>query len=334
MIEFFGFFPLIDAFLAGSLALSVLLAGKYALQLAQGKERTPWWIEAAFLLAAIVMLSVLTIDGMRWTGDDSFARLAPLPGMAFLLLALPVAWLHLRFAALRLGGDKLRRSPCAWAVLAVTLLAGGWSSYRFQAEIQPRAWHPPVLTARPLNMELETQFVGVSDRGREISLFRSATEPIAPQLAYHLVNLRDHPQSSGTVIARGVPDSSTNCHGWVFAGGEFLLDMDGIQTILADNGYTPCTAPQPGDVIVYFAGDEVPVHTGLVSGVLRDGTVIVESKWGVDGRYLHRPEDQPYSARFAFYRSDRGGNQITVRQSNTALAKHKQRLPVRRARKA
>jgi hypothetical protein len=335
MIDFLSFFSLFQGFLALAVALSSLLAGRYALLLVVGKERTRLWVDGVSLLAAIVMLSVLTIDGMRWTDDEAIARLAPLPGILILFLVMPVAWLHLKVATLRLSAAKLRCYPGAWGALAATFFTCVWSCYRFQAELQPPTWEPPVLIARPVNMQLESAFVGISDRGRQIPLFRSTTKAIEPESAYHLEKLAEHPQRSTSVIARGAPDSTTNCHGWVFAGGEFLLDLDGLATILQDNGYARCTTPQPGDVILYFVGDEVPVHTGVVSGVLRDGTVIIESKWGVDGRYLHRPEDQPYSQTFVFYRSQRGGNQITIQPSNSALARHKQRLSVpRRVRKA
>jgi hypothetical protein len=278
-------------------------------------------------------ISALTIDGIDLTKGIVPAHQTQLLTMGLVLLAIPLAGLHLGFANQRLSADALRRSPIGWTVLMATLAAAVWSSYRCQSEFAPTNTDFPELMSRSLNMELETQFVGISDRGRQIALFRSASAPIAPEQAFHLERPPNDPQYGRTVIARGAPDTASNCHGWVFAGGEFLLDAKGIKIILKDNGYVPCSMPQPGDVVVYFERGDSPVHSGMVSAVLHDGTVIVESKWGIDGRYLHRPEDQPYSTTFTYYRSQRGGNQITIGEVNSALAR--QRLPVpRRIRKA
>ncbi len=324
MIEFLMIFPIADAFLAAALALSLLVTCKCVLQLVVGKSRTPWWVEAVFVLAAIVTISVLTIDAIQWIESPAVARLSPLPGLAVIALAMLAAWLQIHGATLRLPASELRGKPAAWALLAAGIAAGCWSSYRFQSVLEPPAWDPPPVLARPVNMEQETQFVGLSDRGREIPLFRSSSAPIAAEHSYHLGNHADHPAQS-TVIARGAPDTSSNCYGWVFTDGEFLLDTSGIKTILDDNGYSPCEVPQPGDVIIYFIADGVPIHTGLVSGVLSDGTVIVESKWGLEGRFLHRPQDQPYSETFTYYRSQRAGNAIIIQEKNSTLVK--QRLP-------
>ena len=68
-----------------------------------------------------------------------------------------------------------------------------------------------------------------------------------------------------------------------------------VATLLADNGYQIVEHPAVNDVVVYRGGEGTILHTGMVRGVLDDGTVLVESKWGLEGRYLHRPEDQPYS---------------------------------------
>jgi hypothetical protein len=86
-------------------------------------------------------------------------------------------------------------------------------------------------------------------------------------------------------------------------------------------------------VIIYYLSGDVVAHAGLVSGVLHDGTVLIESKWGIEGRYLHRPEDQPYSETFAYYRSSRDGNEITIREvPSDSLVK--QRLPRKRLKRA
>ena len=333
MLAFFQSLSLTHGGLAAALLVSLLLAVGHALALTRGIERTFRWRTVIWSLAALTSVSMLTIDGLRWAADDQQSAIAPLPAILLLLLAMPLAWLHMDQASRPVPAEVLRRSPAAWGALVAALAMGGWASYRLQSELAPRDWNAGVTAARALQLLPETQYVGISDRGREIPLFRSASVSIDPRQAYHLEHQAQRPDRKNAVIARGVPDADSNCHGWVFAGGEFLLDAPGLTVILEDNGYAPCSAPQAGDVVVYFDHGDVPVHTGVVSGLLHDGTVIVESKWGIDGRYLHRPEDQPYSNSFAFYRSQRGGNGILVREANSALAK--QRLPVpRRVRKA
>jgi hypothetical protein len=45
---------------------------------------------------------------------------------------------------------------------------------------------------------------------------------------------------------------------------------------------------------------------------LNDGTVLAESKWGIDQRFIHLPEHQPYSSDFTYYRTNRRDHRILV----------------------
>jgi hypothetical protein len=87
----------------------------------------------------------------------------------------------------------------------------------------------------------------------------------------------------------------------VFTGGRFFLTSADVDVILADNGYQRVEHPCVGDLIVYDGGS----HTGVVRGV-QDGFVVVESKWGMQSCYLHRPE--AYGRRFEYFRSRRSGH--------------------------
>lgn len=331
MLDSLAIFSISDLYLLGAFALSLVLVCKCALQLVLGKQHTPRWVEAVFGVAALVTVGVLVVDAIHLLDGQTASDLQPLVGLATIVLAMATAWLYLRCAVLRVTSHELQRRPAAWLLLVSSVALASWSSYRFGCAVAPAMELPP-LVVRPLRMERDAEYVGVSDKGREIPLYRSAAEPTPAAQAYRPGN---DPQGrvDNTVIVRGNPDSSSNCHGWVFTGGEFLLDIQGIKTILEDNGYRLCTSPQPGDVIIYYLSGDVVSHTGLVSGVLHDGTVIIESKWGIEGRFLHRPEDQPYSAKFAYYHSDRAGNTITIREVpiNSLV---KQRLPRKRLKRA
>jgi hypothetical protein len=330
MLDFLAIFSVSDFFLFGAFALSLVLLCKCALQLVFGKQHAPLWAEGVFGVAVLVTVGILVVDAIHWFDGQTESDLRPLVGLGTIVLAMLAAWLYLRCAALRVASTALRRRPAAWLLLISSLALALWSSYRFQCAVAPAMDLPP-LAVRPLLMEREMEYVGVSDQGREIPLYRSRAEPVPESQSYRPGD--PHGRMGNTVIVRGDPDTSSNCHGWVFTGGEFLLDLHGIKTILEDNGYQRCTSPQPGDVIIYYLSGDVVSHTGVVSGVLHDGTVLIESKWGIEGRYLHRPEDQPYSETFAYYHSDRGGNTIAIREvPSNSLAK--QRLPRKRTKRA
>ena len=53
---------------------------------------------------------------------------------------------------------------------------------------------------------------------------------------------------------------------------------EGVDVILADNGYARTAAPAPGDLAVYRGVEGVVVHTGIVYSAA--DCTLVESKWG------------------------------------------------------
>jgi hypothetical protein len=107
------------------------------------------------------------------------------------------------------------------------------------------------------------------------------------------------------------PNSHSNCHGWVFCDDRFWVEDSDVEHILRDNEYAPVAGPRPGDLIVYRDDGGRVNHTGVVR-LVRDGLVLIESKWGRLGRYLHAPADQIYSGRWDYYRSPRAGHSLTI----------------------
>ncbi len=112
----------------------------------------------------------------------------------------------------------------------------------------------------------------------------------------------------GRVTPTAPPDSGYSCHGWVFTGLRCHLTGDVVDVILRDNGYEQVREPRAGDVIVYRDRRGEVAHSGLVREAGDGGRVLIESKWGGWGRYLHRPEDQCYGPRYGYYRSPRRGH--------------------------
>ena len=85
-----------------------------------------------------------------------------------------------------------------------------------------------------------------------------------------------------------------------------------MDTILADNGYEPVEQAEGGDLIVYRDDSGLVAHSGVVRFVGEDGRVLVESKWGPLGVFLHTPETQPFSNQYSFWHSPRLGHWLHV----------------------
>ena len=94
----------------------------------------------------------------------------------------------------------------------------------------------------------------------------------------------------------------------MFTGGRFWIRPNAVPAILDENGYKPVAEPVPGDLIVYWDAHGWPLHCGLVRSGAKEGRVLVESKWGHGGQFVHSPEDQTYSTSFTFLRSRRQGH--------------------------
>jgi hypothetical protein len=155
----------------------------------------------------------------------------------------------------------------------------------------------------------------LSDRGNRIDL-HSPTEPLsAGELAELEKTAPAITNYSGKVIRRGSPNDDSNCHGWVFTGGRFNLGGRFVDTILSDNGYKAVSAPAAGDLCVYRGSRGEVTHTGVVRGVLDDGMVLIESKWGRMGVYLHPAGETCYGGKYAYHRTSRGGHLLSGMES-------------------
>jgi hypothetical protein len=111
------------------------------------------------------------------------------------------------------------------------------------------------------------------------------------------------------LIRTGEARPECNCHGWVYTGGRFWIRSGQVDGILNENGYREVAEPRVGDLVIYRNEKGEILHTGLVSSLAGDGgTLLFEGKWGRLGRFLHRPEDQPYGKNWTYYRSPRRGH--------------------------
>jgi hypothetical protein len=113
------------------------------------------------------------------------------------------------------------------------------------------------------------------------------------------------------------PDPRYNCHGWVFTGGRAWVRGGSVEQILKDNNYQPVAKPSAGDVAVYRQHGEV-THTAIVRGFTDDGTVLLESKWGKLGRYIHTADGHVYRAHACTYYTTarRGGHVLRTAKAD------------------
>lgn len=148
-----------------------------------------------------------------------------------------------------------------------------------------------------------------TDAGREIELFHFDESDELGELERQTLaaDLFAH-----QIIRLGKPDEICNCHGWVFAGGQFGVHSAAVEDILVDNGYVEVSDVREGDVVVYRTPEGEVEHTGLVRLKGADGLILVESKWGMLGVYIHPPEATPWGSNFLFYRSPRKGHVLKL----------------------
>jgi hypothetical protein len=148
-----------------------------------------------------------------------------------------------------------------------------------------------------------------TDRGRRIVL----KEPVEPRPAAELSGPEEQmlrgSSYSDHVMRRAGPTDLSNCHGWVFTGGKFLLSPDDVEAILKENGYQETHEPHPGDLAIYRQGGTI-AHSAIVRYVSEGQPVLVEGKWGAMGVFLHPADKSFYGSEYTFYRSGRAGHLI------------------------
>ncbi len=263
------------------------------------------------VLAGGLSIVLLAVDVLLWVqGQPSEVCAAA----AVLPAGCALAWAA-HFTGLRRWASRLLDPRVVWGGLLLLFpLSSVCLTFGLnRAESVDDSWMP-----LPFDHTRVESVAAVTDTGRDIEVFNYAIHELADAID-QVELLREQEESclaNGSwkwqVIRVGEPDLTSNCHGWVFTGGKFGIHCVDVDRILADNRYAQISQPQPGDVIVYRDEQGEVVHSGVVRFVSGNGLVLVESKWGPLGRYLHPPDCQPWGGRFSYYRSPRGGHQLRI----------------------
>jgi hypothetical protein len=225
---------------------------------------------------------------------------------------LSAAWFAL--AAMRSGGlewaARLAAHPAGQAamLLAAGLALVGWGLAGLDAVGNADEQLGPEL-ARPEFGPPSGQ--AVTDAGMPVALFSpSESAEEQPPLAEGLFLQR---QGLARFVIQSAPAGpGYNCHGWVFAGGRFWVADSAVPGILHDNGYRTVSRPRPGDLAVFTDHGATVTHSAVVRGWATNGAVLLESKWGVRGRYVHTAERHVYAGdKLTYYRTARGSHLLS-----------------------
>ncbi len=292
-----------------SFILSACVTSGYAVRFLFGKTERfmPWNRVTAF--AAALILCLFAVEGLNLAHRSLGSQYRLAGTVAVIATTMWLAWLHLKHS--KTPWELFRRRPTAWFLLASSVGLVAWSSHQFQEHLKPLGKKPISLTISPGKQSQQVlEFVALTDGNHPIKVYR-LDEGAAGSVDSESQE-KIYVEYNGNMIQRAPAGPLANCHGWVFLDGQYLITGDAVQRILDDNAYEVVEEALAGDVIIYRDANRNIVHSGLVRGVLNDGSIIIESKWGVEGVFLHGPLDTPYSADFDYYRSPRPTHRVKI----------------------
>ena len=267
-----------------------------------------------FLVLLVGSASILTVDLIQISRTTSSFQIELVSDFACLVLFSALVMYSYRVGTHSGTATFLRRNVHSWTMMLIAIAMTGWCYHR----IEIRSTSYDLVGSNgvlPGTVDVDDRAFAVTDRGVIVPLYRlSTSEDVFDE--YVLSDEDKFKSFNHTGIHRNDADRMSNCHGWVFTAGQFLLKGRDVDRILSDNNYFVVSNPRIDDIVIYRDDVGQILHTALVQGVLRDGTVITESKWGIDERFLHLPTDQPYSQTFDYYRTARPNHLIKILNAN------------------
>ena len=221
--------------------------------------------------------------------------------------------------------DRLRAVFARPIVQGIVLLLLGPALTAWWVERIDAVSGPPMIDTSSLDdlsfngdLQEATDVRAQSDLGVPVPLY-SPGRPI--DLAELRTNetrlLADWVKNYQVLRSEGI-NPQTNCHGWVFTGGRYWIHGKSVDAILTGNGYEATTKPRAGDVVIYRDRGIVK-HSGIVRAAWDVSSILIESKWGTMGTYLHKPEAQSYAQSYTFYHTTRSDHRIRGLNGETLL---------------
>jgi hypothetical protein len=279
----------VTATLFGMMALAIggtLMGLAGMLRLRPARHALFTWLPLALFAGAAVAAIVDGLFMLAWAALGSC-------GLWLVFTGQPV-WR----SVLHLQGLLQARPRIAWALLLATAPALAWYWAELAVPVEEPFQIPEIISVA--NHEVDPTPCR-TDAGRPLKVYRPEREATPQEIA-----AVERETANANALHTAPAGAYCNCHGWVFTGGRYWVSGAQVPDILEDNGYNVVSRPRPGDLIVYRVAEEI-VHTGIVRAADEFG-VLIESKWGKRGRFVHVPEYQDYSPDFTYYRSNRAGH--------------------------
>jgi hypothetical protein len=280
--------------------------------LVAGRLRPAWRPLTALIAAALASLA----GGAAYLADSPPLLWQPLVALGLVAVVMALASSAWPGRTVTLLASLTGRSLVqGLALVLVGALLAGWHLWQIESglnrEMELIEDHLTRLTA-PIDLGPAAARLVRTDAGTAVPLFLPRPGPRSQHpeglealfLKKHNLELK--------LIQTAPPQLDCNCHGWIFAAGRYWLRGQDVDRVLVGNGYVGVQVPALGDVAIYRNDKGEVSHSGLVRTVAGDGTVLlVESKFGRMGRYLHTPNEHIYSGQvLTMYRSDRAGHQL------------------------
>lgn len=263
------------------------------------------WSSRAALIAAVALSLASVVAGL-WI--SSWESAIPLGLLAFGAATLLAARTKLIQRAI-----VLVTRPVAVMTALLALCLG--SAVYVQAVGRMTLSDPDLPVAVGTGFHSVDGLVALTDRGRPLSLIVYNDEESLGEAERKYLNSTPFQHQ---IIRLKEPTTACNCHGWVYTGGRFAIQSRHVDGILIDNGYEEAALPRADDLVIYRGAEGAIEHTGLVRMVGQDGLILVESKWGPLGVYLHPVDGQPYGVGRKFYRSPRAGHLVSIVPQSSA----------------
>ena len=296
--------PITDILLCLALGCGALVVGIFGLLVKRRRIRNVGWV------VPLIPSILLAFPAMGLATGEARSALLPLVLLSSFFGALAVARTPVVGAFSLQGMGLLRHTWVSSACLAgLGLGTIGWQVHSLDRDsaLEMESDEINLPGAVPQGLEPIPGWVARTDKGRAVPMMRMLGAPTldAEEQAAYI-----HSRGLDVRVIQTAPgDTSYNCHGWVFAGGKAWIASASVDEILEDNGYHTVSRPGVGDLVVFRDADGKVSHSALVRAATEDGGILVESKWGFTGRYVHSLEHHAYRADQAtFYHTTRGGH--------------------------